>query len=332
MARAESSAAQLGWPSISVDLNRPPSVGLHDDASRAVVATIFPPVRVGAGLSLVDLYRSRLILDAARADCELHDAQRFLRELSRRGADGEKLDAWRAQLAFLDSRQPAWSRILDAAEARLAASSATVPEVDAIRTQVATLERARIGLEGQIKQVESLKAETVVPALGDVRAAILEASRRLEEKESSLRLLNAWDFQVSGGVLPDSLGGASYVGNVHLGYRLGHAGMVSREQRYLEARAQELEGAEYEVGRAVDELVVKRRLEAEQARRQAGVLENLNASLTTTRGLLAGSSAPGARQLLDQLELSWIVHESERLFLAHYADDLDPRPSEGVTP
>ena len=136
-----------------------------------------------------------------------------------------------------------------------------------------------------------------------------------ERQASHVRSLDPWSVQLSGGVIPQD-DPVDYFGIVQIGYNFGGLWHSSYESRYLEARAEEVKGARYEVSEQLRRMRAEAKAAREQARRELAIAERTVSTLSSARLAVEKSEAPNAPHALAVLDLELIGAESERVFLS----------------
>jgi hypothetical protein len=153
-------------------------------------------------------------------------------------------------------------------------------------------------------------SSATLPALA---GRYMDASMRYEREVSSLRRLDEWRLQMTGGVIPQTP--SDWYGTVELSVSLGALVRGSHEDQYIEARAETL-------ARASDGIDLRLRQFREeiaallgQAERDLGVVEHSLEVLRATRKALESSEAESVAQAREILTIEQLSVESDSVFL-----------------
>lgn len=332
-ARAQSDADLLMMPRVLVQGIRFPE-GAQQFDSGATTAQGYQ-LRAGFTFSPVDFYKGRATLGVGDAECARHEAELELDGVLTRGTDDARLDALREQGVFLRAKSADWRALHARAAARLDKRIITVVEFTNVQHFVDALERKLVQVEGDAGQLDARAARSLplpfngapsssqpsvlrppsaasatLPALA---GRYMDASLSYEREVSSLRRLDEWRLQMTGGVIPQTP--SDWYGTVELSVSLGALVRGSHEDQYVEARAETL-------ARASDGIDLRLRQFREeiaallgQAERDLGVVEHSLEVLRATRKALESSEAESVAQAREILTIEQVSVESDSVFL-----------------
>lgn len=317
-ARAGADAALLYAPAIQAQGIKFPNNGTIDSGATAGAGYQF---RASASFSPLGFYKGTRVERAGERDCEQHEALLGVQDVLAQASDVGRLAALRAQVALLESRRTAWEAIAAKSSERFEARVTSMLSVSEIRSRVAELERRQIQVSGEISRLEARGAEADGRALSALVERAEKDAMAFERELSHVRSLDAWDVKVSGGVIPQDRP-VDFFAMVHLGFSFGSFSHNAHESRYLEARADELKTARYELRDQVRRFQTQLRLAAGQAKRELAVVDAQIASLTSARTVLERSEASGAPHSLALVDLDLVFAESERTFLSTLINQL----------
>jgi hypothetical protein len=347
-ARAQSDADLLMMPRVLVQGIRFPE-GAQQFDSGATTAQGYQ-LRTGFSFSPVDFYKGRATLDVGAAECARHEAELELDAVLTRGTDDARVDALREQGVFLRAKSADWRALQARAAARLEKRIITVVEFTNVQHFVDALERKLVQVEGDASQLDAralrtrplplsqpssgqppsgapptplppgpaamsgpVAARSASATLPALAGRYMDASLRYEREVSSLRRLDEWRLQMTGGVIPQTP--SDWYGTIELSVSLGALVRGSHEDQYVEARAETL-------ARASDGIDLRLRQFREevaallgQAERDLGVIEHSLAVLRATRTVLEASEAESVAQAREILTIEQLSVESDSVFL-----------------
>jgi hypothetical protein len=347
-ARAQSDADLLMMPRVLVQGIRFPE-GAQQFDSGATTAQGYQ-LRTGFSFSPVDFYKGRATLGVGDAECARHEAELELDAVLTRGTDDARLDALREQGVFLRAKSADWRALSARAAARLEKRIITVVEFTNVQHFVDALERKLVQVEGEASQLDAraqrtrplpfsppspgpppsgappsslpsgpaavsapVAASSASATLPALAGRYMDASLRYEREVSSLRRLDEWRLQMTGGVIPQTP--SDWYGTIELSVSLGALVRGSHEDQYIEARAETL-------ARASDGIDLRLRQFREeiaallgQAERDLGVIEHSLAVLRATRTVLESSEAESVAQAREILTIEQLSVESDSVFL-----------------
>jgi hypothetical protein len=136
-----------------------------------------------------------------------------------------------------------------------------------------------------------------------------------EREASHVRALAPWDVSLSGGVIPQQRP-VDYFGMVQVSFNVGAFMRSANESAYLEARADEVKNARYELVDQLRRFRERTKSVSAQATRELAILEKEAASMTSARELLERADTPQQPQALAIVNLESILAESDRVYLS----------------
>jgi hypothetical protein len=328
-ARAQSDADLLMMPRVLLQGIRFPE-GAQQFDSGATTAQGYQ-LRAGFSFSPVDFYKGRATLDVGDAECARHDAELELDAVLARGTDDARLGALREQGVFLRAKSADWRALRARAAARLEKRIITVVEFTNVQHFVDALERKLVQVEGDASQLDARALRTRPPAepgrpassapapaspaatLPALAGRYLDASMLYERQVSSLRRLDEWRLQMTGGVIPQTP--SDWYGTIELSFSLGGLVRGAHEDQYIEARAQTLARASDGVDLRLRQFREEVAALLGQAERDLGVVEHSLQVLRATRTALESSEAESVAQAREILTIEQLSVESDSVFL-----------------
>jgi hypothetical protein len=311
-ARAASDAALLVAPSVVAQAIRFPSTTQVPTDTGPTSGNGFQ-VRTGLTYSPIDLYRGGRVLRIGDADCEQHQAAESVEEALAHGSDSARLAALRQQAQYLDARRGDWQALRERAEERLGAHVITRIEFDDLRRQAEDLEHKDVRVRGEMALLDARGSDQPPPPVDQLAARYAESSLRFERETSTLRSLDPWQFQLSGGVIPFSP--VDWYAMAQVTFNVGSFERNHHERQYVDARKDELDHARHEISTRVREYREQLRAVLDQARRELEVVERELAFLSATQAALEKSEAQGVAHVRDTMYIEQISLESDRIFL-----------------
>jgi hypothetical protein len=309
-ARASADAALLMSPRLYVQGIKFPSSGQIDVG---VTSGAGYQLRTGLAFSPLDFYRGVDTLRVADADCDQHDAEEAVRTLLSEGIARARVTALRAEVAYLEGRGAQWRGLFDEAATRLSERVITLVEFDSLRRSVGALEHKLVQAEGEANQIAASSTPLPPTPLSALDRSYSERAMRFERAQSALRSLGAWQFQFNGGVIP--VAPVDWYGVAEVSFILGDVVRSHQEQRYLEARKEELAHANYEIESETRRFRAQVVSAIDEARRDLAIVEHDVTVLASTREILEKSDAQNIIQARDTLTVQQIAEEADGAFL-----------------
>ena len=309
-ARASGDAALLMSPRVFVQGVKFPSNGQLDIG---VTAGAGYQMRAGLAFSPLDFYRGLDVLRVADADCDQHGVAEAIQTVLAQGSQRARLTGLRAQGAYLKAHREEWRALSDKAATRLSERVITMADFDSLRQYIDTLERKLVQAEGEAAKLASSSARLPPEALTTLDRRYAQRAMRFEEAQSGLRKLDAWQLQLTGGVIPQEP--VDWFGLAELSFNFGGLARYPQERRYLEARSEELQHASYELGSQLRDFRAQTMAALDEARRDLAVVEHDVAVLASTRQILEKSEAGSVAHARDTLAAQQIAAEADEVYL-----------------
>lgn len=317
-ARAAGDAALMFAPTLQAQGIRFPATGAIDTG---VTSGSGYQIRGALSWSPLDFYKGFRVMKLGEADCQRQESVVTAQELLVIGSDYGKLPAYRRQAAFLDARRSTWEAIVARSDERLEAHVTSLVEANEIRSRATELERRRAQVGGEIARLEARGIDSRRMMTSQLAAAVEASTMRFEREASHVRSLDAWDFRVTGGVVP-SASPVDYYGVAQVGFNFGAFTRNASETRYLDARAEELRKARYEVREQLRVFRDVVRSTREATARELDLVNKRSSDLIAMRGTLARSEAPSAAHALAIVDLHILSIEADRIQLTALIDEL----------
>lgn len=313
-AEAESRAYLLFSPRIAVQGLHVPLVG--GTTGTGVVQGTEWQARAALSFSPMDMARGALVLDQAGAECERRAAGEEIQRALEAGSSYGRLPALRAQVAYYRSQQPAIDRLLADAQAARDEQLITMHQLNDVRLRANAIARHVQSLEAEIERLEG-DDEALAATDRPIRAQLDDYESRsldLVRAQSDLRRLNPWQISVTAGLVP--LSTFDWFGAVEVSYNLGGIAQAFAEDAVVEARADELREADYEVRGAVDRFERRMRESTGDLRDALQLLDAQARLLDEQRDLLTRTSeeTAEAQHSLRMVEMNRIELEGDRIY------------------
>ncbi|HXN33871.1 MAG TPA: hypothetical protein VN894_18505 [Polyangiaceae bacterium] len=318
-ARAAGDAALLMSPRVVVQGIRFPSNG-QVEATAGVLVGAGYQARAGVSFSPLEFYRGAEVIRLGDADCDQHDALESIRETISQGADAARASAPRAQADYLEGHRDELRSLATRAEQRLAARLITVVEFQELRQKCNAVERKLVEIQAEAKILRAKGEEPPRESVGALAERYEKLAMRFERETSRLRSLDAWHFQLTGGVVP--LAPVDWYGLAEVSYNPGGVVRNQRESRYLEARDDELRRSPYEPGPQSRELRAQLAAALELARSNLDIDDRDAAAIDSATRALEHSTAPDAAHARDFLAIEGLSIQSDRVFFHKWIESL----------
>jgi hypothetical protein len=270
-------------------------------------------VRTGIVFSLLDFYKGTKLGQLADAQCSVHEVSAGLERVLETAGDAARLEAVRAEAAYLNENRGRWLAMTSRAAERLAARVTTVVEFDQLRSHADALERRRVEVVGETRRLE---ARDIVAPRQPLQALVERHNRgtmQVERQAWSLHSLDGWQFQLTAGLIP--IEPVDWYGVAELSYSLGSVARDRAATRYLEARHDEVHEAPEEIPFKVRKLADDVAAALEQARRELEIVEAQVSAMTAAQIALERSETPDSAQGHDTLAMELIAAEADQVFL-----------------
>jgi hypothetical protein len=192
----------------------------------------------------------------------------------------------------------------------------TMNEFNGVLDAADQLERKAIQAEGNAARIDA-KGQPALPARSTtaMTSDLLRLRAEHEQSLSALRALDAWTLSVHGGVIPVAERGVEWYGWVELSYSLGGIFRGGAEQRYRQARREELRDDADQVPAKLQRARAELAAQAAQAETELRVVTKRLGYLRVAQTELDTADAAVAAHLHDALALDELASASERAFL-----------------
>jgi hypothetical protein len=323
--RAWADAAPLIFPELVSEAFRVPN-GTVDPQLSGGEGTY--QLRVGLAYAPTDIYRGAKTLRVASADCALQASRLQMDEAMPAAGDIGKNAALQKQANYLDEQREQWRRIEKTARERLAVRGITFTDFDELKKRVTQLERKRAQVRGELERIRAEQLPAVTRPLAAIASAYAERSAAYEREADDARFAQAWQFRITGGVVPLQLTSSGnmiknnrvdWYGLVELRIRLGAA---AGDGGYLRARADEVQAARYEIPQKIAELRSQLVAALREAREELAAVNEQLRSTHETITLLEHSDADRAAHAVAMLSLDVIDFASDSLYLHTLIEEL----------
>jgi hypothetical protein len=317
-ARAGAQAALLYAPTVQAQAIKFPNNGTTDSGVTTGAGNQF---RASVSFSPLDFYKGFRVASTADADCRHHESFITLQEVLAEGADVGRLPALRRQKELLEARQAVLDALVAKVNERFEAHLSSLLELAEVRGRVAELARKRAQVAGDVARLEALGLDSYRGMLSTLIDQSDRDAMTFEREASHVRSLDAWEFKFSGGIIPQDHP-VDYFAVVQVGFNFGAFTHNAQESKYLDARADELKKAKYELHDQVRKYRDGIAIGVTQARRELAIVDKQLEQLTTARASLERAEAPGAAHALSLVEIDIISAESEQTLLTELTAQL----------
>jgi hypothetical protein len=277
--------------------------------------------RAALSWSPLDFYKGFQVKSVGTADCQQHEVVVSVREVLTQAGDYGRLPALKKQVAYLDEAKTECDRISAKSEERVAAHVSSIHDSAEVRGRITHVMRSRERSQGEIDRLQARGVEAFRGSLTALVSAAERETMAFEKQASHVRSLDAWDFRVTGGVVPQ-VQPVDYFGVVQIGFNFGAFSHNAQESRYLSARADELTKARYELRAQVEQFRAHIKSTAAQARRELTIVEKQSAMLAADKAAIESADSANAAQALALITLDSILVESERVYLTNLTAEL----------
>jgi len=322
-ARSRSDAALLFSPRILVSALRNPSTL---DVGPTLADRL--QLRVGASLSLVDIWRGARILAIGRADCTLHGTEAPLRRTVTSPMDALLVDAHRALLRAVEARAEEREALVARGAERLKQNLITVIEFHELQQLSDELRKKQNAAASTLARLHAEGFERPPSDLSELVRGYERASEHLEQRVSAARNLEPFTLRVTGGAIPSAGAAADWYGWVEFSYNLGGLARLRHERSYRDARKAELAREDHELPVRLHALQTELGVRVDQARGDAQAGGRQLAFIASTLRSLGASELPNVAHARDGLVLQHMLAESEHAFNTALVESLSPLRSD----
>lgn len=316
-ARANGDAALLMAPRAVVQGIRFPASGQLDVGALAGNGY---QLRAGLAFSPLDFYKGLRVKELGDASCAEHGASEGLKDSLARAEVRARFAATKEQESYLSSRQAEWRTLLKTAAGRLESRVITLVQFEDLRGRADALERKLVVVQGASRELATDGATTPAAGLRELTQGYVASTAKVEHEAARVRSLDAWKFQMAGGVIPQAP--VDWYGLVELQFSFGAFEHNRQNGLAVEARDAEVRHAPYELSQHARTLVTRMRASKESAERESELLDSEIAFLTRTRHTLDASDAENVAHARDALAIEQIAIESDRVFSRAFAKAL----------
>ncbi|HUQ05920.1 MAG TPA: hypothetical protein VM261_25635 [Kofleriaceae bacterium] len=307
-AEAESEAALLYAPRIQLEGARAPGVVSAGDPAAAVDGL---QARVVLALSPLDMMRGRAVERLADAECARERLAGRLDHVLALGDRHGELDAARAELAYLDAHAGEIDALVSEVVDRFERQRATALEVAELRGRRAAVRRRVAELHHTHAVLEALDTGVAPPSdLSELARAHDAAALEVDRRKAAVRGLEAWRFDVRGGVAGADR--ADWFAVVEVGYSFGQPWQRGADRRAVRARAAELTGDDRAVTVRLARLQAAMRGSVAALEVELAAIDDELAVLRVQRDRLDGLDSEAARPLRARLTVELIELEARR--------------------
>lgn len=310
-ARAASDASLLFAPTVQAQGIKFPNNGTIDSGVTTGAGYQF---RASLSISPLDMYKGVRVTRVGEADCERHEVVASARDILAQATDAGRLPALEKQVEFIDSKKTEWEAIAAKTDERVEAHVTSLRDAAEVRARIAAVLRAREQHRGDAERLKLRSVEAFRGSLGQLVAKAEKETMEYERAVSHVRTLDAWDFRVTGGVIPQDKP-VDFFGMVVIGFNFGAFHRNSAESRYLDARSRELAQARYELRTQLYQFRTQVKSARAQAKRELEIVDKQAALLAADKATIEKSDISNSAQALSLLSLDSILIESERVYL-----------------
>jgi hypothetical protein len=290
------------------------------------VALGAPRGRLMLGLEwdLIEIWRGFDVHSRADALCRRYRAQSALEIAVRAGPDVGSAPALAARAKVLAEALPAAEALVDALHGDVREARATVDELDVVRLRLDELRSEARNVVLAQQRMEALPYRNG-GALTQVLADYRKADDEVEEIEGGLRSLDAWSFELRGGI-DEVLGVEQDVplfGLATLTFDIGGLWVPSANSRAREGRkrwvAEDVMGPDRRIAELVSQLRSVRDAERARLKEVALLAEDLGVQLREVRSL--GTSH--VRRYESFLFFELVRLQGEKAYLEAHLEEID---------
>lgn len=281
--------------------------------------------RLGLAYSPTDLLKGFEVENLGAARCRAHRSE--TRAIS--GLDGVwnriRHGALQARLEFLEQRRAAWLSIQQRAELRLSEQLITRSEAVDVRRRVQALEEQVLEAEARLAELDATAADGSAAAASPALLVQehVEAELLAERAQSNVRKLTAWQFRLTGGVIPTPRE-VNWYSVAEFRLNLGAPQLYHHLERAEDARKQALRESVRELPARLTRLRAEARAIDQQSKKRLALLERQLSHIDADVSALERAQNETGKQLRDALELERIAAEAERVSLQRLITGLMP--------
>jgi len=325
-ARAASDAALLFSPQIQAQFIKFPSSSPTDatTTSTGATGTNGLQARALAVWSPLDFYKGFRVENVATDDCKQHRAMvEAMNIIGVAAADLGKAPALKRQVEYLQSKQPEWQKIVSSTEDRLKANVIVLSDAMLVRASALALDRKLVEMKGQMDVITAKQYPDTTKYLSVLAQTIEESSMKFERESNHVRSLDAWTVTATAGLIPPQDNtGVEWLGVIAVGFNFGAFSHNYQDDKYLQARTNELRTARYEMRDQLKKFKDQVSATIDSTVAEIVVLETEELRLKGLYDALKLTSATATPALLNSIDLEQIDIESDRIFLEELKNQL----------
>lgn len=311
-ARAQADAALLSMPKVGLRALRFPFGTLADEGlpwneDRSA------QLRAFLSVSPIDIYRGAQIRSAADLDCVRYATEQGIAYFLAHGDQHVHAVALREKAAFLEQRTREADSYVAAAKERIQKGIITLSAFNEVLAAHEALVRALLTAKSAVRQQQ---VRNVTPPRLDIeqsRRDFVRASMQLERQLSHIRSLDSWRVDLRGGILARD--GVDYFAMAEISYSLGGPSHTSNEDRYLQARTDELQQAPGQLAYESSIATKQTQEKVDAAKSQIELLQRRLHVLQDAHNALSSSDAPRASHYAALFALRKTALEAEIVYL-----------------
>ena len=317
-ARAAGDAAMLLSPSVAAEgIKYPATGGFAAIGGSTTVDGL--QARAYFLWSPLDAYKSVLVRELGDKDCAqqaaIIQASGALEQLN----DIGKETALQNQIDYLQNQQSMMSDIIFQAQKRVGAGAATIMDLMVLQQTVSTLS---LKMEQARMQLDTVRAKHYVVkqnSFAELMLRVQDTSMSYERQFSKVRMLQPWQINMQGGVVPPMTSSDNFqiFGVLTATYNFGGLFLGKHEDQYLSAREHELRSARYELSDQLSRFRETVRSNMIDLQRQLQVVDTqLNKLQQMHAQLLDHMDVPTAQNAEALIQLQMFDAESTKALLS----------------
>jgi hypothetical protein len=270
-------------------------------------------LRAGASISPLNIYKGVVQNRVGEADCAQYLARAQLVATLDGAMDTARLSALRAQAAFFEASAEERTAVGKSTQERLVAQTITFTDAAEVRRRDSAIARRQSEIEAEARRLGLRAVELPVDSAGALLRNAQAASANFEEQVSKGRALDAWTFDVLGGVVP-STGKLDTFGVAQVGFNFGAFARSSAEARYRQARKDEEATGPGQLADQLRRFRAELAIAKEQTLRELAVVERDVESVAAVKANLTQASG-GSPHAFAVLSLERILLTGEKVYL-----------------
>jgi hypothetical protein len=322
-ARAHADAILMYTPRLHAQLLRNPSLS---DFGPLLVDRF--QLRLGASFSVIEAVRGARMLSVSRADCQVHSDGERARRLVAAPMEALVVTAYEAQLAAYRDSEAEREQLMQRAQQRLDQKLITVLEFHEVERLAVEVRQRQETTHGTLQRLHAEAIELPNGSLEALALSYMESSRVLQRKDRALRALDPWTMRLMGGAIPAKDDRLDWYGWIELSYSLGGLFRSKWENKFENARNQEIEKAKYELPQRVQLLAQQVNARFAQAESELKIVVRNLSFVESTLHSLGTADIPNVNHARDSLALQRMLLVAEQAYLRALVQTLSPLRSE----